>query len=392
MFQKIDSNTSRLLSLKLEAIKAERTEHLLIILALVSIGLLFTWWFNQVINRGLRTILEIFDDINSGNYKSRDVTSLQSKDEVGTVITRLVDLQAKLKENIDSLQKQMKESSRVKQALDVATTNVMIADNNFDIIYMNESAVEMMQAAEADIKQEINNFDSNNLLGGSIDRFHKNPAHQRKVLNELTSTYKSKISVGRRTFNIISTPILDKNGERLGSVVEWDDQTEKLAKDKETQHLAAENSRVKQALDSVTSSVMIANNDLEIVYLNNSLDIMLRNAEDDIKKGLNNFDINKLVGTCIDVFHKNPSHQRNILKDLNSAFESQLTLGDRTMRIIVNPVFSDSGERLGSVVEWADRTQELAIEQEIDSVVTAAVNGDLTKRIEEKIKRVFLVI
>lgn len=34
------------------------------------------------------------------------------------------------------------------------------------------------------------------------------------------------------------------------------------------------------------------------------------------------------------------------------------------------------------MVEWADRTNEVAIEQEIDAIITAANDGDLSRRLD----------
>jgi methyl-accepting chemotaxis protein len=42
------------------------------------------------------------------------------------------------------------------------------------------------------------------------------------------------------------------------------------------------------------------------------------------------------------------------------------------MTVVANPVINDQGERLGSVVEWGDRTDEVAVQEEIASLVQAA--------------------
>lgn len=141
-------------------------------------------------------------------------------------------------------------------------------------------------------------------------------------------------------------------------------------------------SRVQQALQNVNGNVMIADTDLNIVYMNDAVTELFTSVEDDIRNDLPNFDASQLMGTCIDFFHKNPTHQRNLLGALNSEHLADLQIGGRTMTIVANPVFSEDGERLGVVVEWGDRTQEVAIEQEVQNVVDSALRGDLTNRIE----------
>jgi methyl-accepting chemotaxis protein len=60
------------------------------------------------------------------------------------------------------------------------------------------------------------------------------------------------------------------------------------------------------------------------------------------------------------------------------------------MKIIANPMLGEGGERLGTVVEWVDRTQELAIEKEVEQIVAGAVAGDLAARIRLEGKTGFL--
>jgi methyl-accepting chemotaxis protein len=142
-----------------------------------------------------------------------------------------------------------------------------------------------------------------------------------------------------------------------------------------------ENMRIKIALDNVGSNVMIADNNLDIIYVNKSVSSMLSEAEADLRKVLPNFSASNLLNTNIDQFHKNPEHQRKLLSTFNSTFNTQIKVGSRTFGLSANPVLGAQGERLGSVVEWKDRTAEIAIENEVAEIVNAASNGDLTKRI-----------
>ncbi len=279
-------------------------------------------------------------------------------------------------------------NARIKQALDCVTANVMVADADLNIIYMNDTVSEMFKVAETDIRKDLPRFDVKTLMGTNIDDFHKNPSHQRRMLTDLNDTFESKLTLGGRTFQIIANPIFDDNRERVGTVVEWQDLTERLAREEEDRKraeaealIAAENGRIKQALDGVTTNVMIGDNDLNIIYMNDAVTQLFREVESDVRKDLPGFDANNLIGTCIDMFHKNPAHQRTMLANLSSTHKAELAIGGRTMQVIASPVFSDDGERLGTVVEWADRTQELAVEQEVQQVVDGALAGDLTQRI-----------
>jgi methyl-accepting chemotaxis protein len=145
--------------------------------------------------------------------------------------------------------------------------------------------------------------------------------------------------------------------------------------------VSSENMRIRIALDNVSTNVMIADTDLNIIYANKSVTAMLSEAESDLRKELPNFNASNLVNTNIDQFHKNPAHQRALLTTFNSMFNTQIKVGNRIFGLSANPVISVQGERLGSVVEWKDRTAEVAIENEVAGIVSAASNGELTKRI-----------
>ncbi|MFZ5959622.1 methyl-accepting chemotaxis protein [Pseudomonas knackmussii] len=151
------------------------------------------------------------------------------------------------------------------------------------------------------------------------------------------------------------------------------------------------NARIKSALDNVSANVMIADNDLDIIYMNRTVSEMLSRAEADIRKQLPNFNASKLMGANIDIFHKNPAHQRNMLAHLSAPHKAELSLGGRRFALDVVPVFNDAGQRLGSAVQWTDRTEEFRAEQEVSQLVEAAAAGDFSKRIDQANKEGFFL-
>ncbi|MFT5235759.1 MAG: methyl-accepting chemotaxis protein, partial [Shewanella sp.] len=312
----------------------------------------------------------------------------QNDERTGTVV-EWQDITAKLAKEAEDKQLAA-DTGRVKQALDVCKANVMMANSNYEIIYFNDSLKVMLTDNERQLQKTLTKFDMSTLMGTNIDIFHKDPSHQRNMLDKLTSTYDTSIKVSGLTFNLIATPVFN-NGERTGTVVEWQDVTAKLAKEAEEQKLSAENARIKQALDSVSANTMLADQDLNIIYMNQAVTEMFRTAQSDIVKDLPNFDANNLMGVNIDGFHKNPSHQRNLLGNLTSTYSSQLIVGGRTFKVVANPIRDISGDRIGTVVEWTDRTAEVAIEHEIDSIISSAAAGDLSNRVSTEGKEGFFL-
>lgn len=148
--------------------------------------------------------------------------------------------------------------------------------------------------------------------------------------------------------------------------------------------------RIKQALDNCTTNVMIADNDGVIRYMNTAVHNMFSVAQADIRQQLPNFDLQRLIGTNFDTFHKNPHHQRNMLGSLRGTHKAQIKVGTRIFSLVANPVFSASNERIGSVVEWLDRTSEVQAEEELEKVVSAASAGNFAGRVSEVGKHGFI--
>ncbi len=149
--------------------------------------------------------------------------------------------------------------------------------------------------------------------------------------------------------------------------------------------------RAQQALEVAASNIMIADEDYHIIYLNSSARALFREAENDLRKGLPNFAADELIGTNIDVFHKDPGAIRVALERLTGAHKASFPVGPRTMAFTAVPVFDANKKRIATIVEWNDMTQELAVEGEVNEIVQASLNGDLGQRIDLSGKEGFFV-
>ena len=145
--------------------------------------------------------------------------------------------------------------------------------------------------------------------------------------------------------------------------------------------IAKENGRIKMALDVCHANVMVADAELNIIYHNDALQGMMETASSAIQSQLPNFDASTLIGSNIDQFHVQPDKQRAMLAKLDSPFDAQINVGGRTMNLMITPVL-DQGVRIGFVVEWNDITQERVIEDQIQALVSAAADGELSNRID----------
>jgi methyl-accepting chemotaxis protein len=67
---------------------------------------------------------------------------------------------------------------------------------------------------------------------------------------------------------------------------------------------------------------------------------------------------------------------------LHGSHSEDRILGGCTFRVVANPVVNDQRERIGTVQEWTDCTLEVAVEQELQRMLSATLDGDLTRRID----------
>ena len=112
------------------------------------------------------------------------------------------------------------------------------------------------------------------------------------------------------------------------------------------------------ALDALRSNVMLADEKLNITYMNKTLVRLMEEAEVELKKELPRFSVAKLIGSNIDIFHKNPAHQRGMLAKLEKPHAATIRVGGRVFDLMVIPIIN-GGKRTGFAVEWADAKERL---------------------------------
>ena len=241
----------------LNQLLADRTDRLVlernITFAVVIVAFSLMIIVGTLVIRGivnsLKDAAEDFVEISNGNY-SRAI-DIARRDEIGDLLRSLKSMQIKLGYDVNDARRRANEMQRIKVALDNVSGNVMMADTGRNIMYMNKAVTNMMLAAESDIQKDLNNFKVSELIGTNIDVFHKNPAHQKSLLEGLSSSYQARIEIGGRTFDLTANPVVSDKGECLGTAVEWLDKTAEVAVEKEIGDIvdAAQNGNLEARLD-----------------------------------------------------------------------------------------------------------------------------------------------
>lgn len=130
---------------------------------------------------------------------------------------------------------------------------------------------------------------------------------------------------------------------------------------------AQENARVKIALDTAAANTMIFGKDGRLIYVNHAMIVCLQGFEAVLKKDNPQFSSHALLQQSFDA---NPQlailHQQR-LQAANVPLQHKLQIGEQHFSVTITPISDANGERIGSVAEWRDHTEEVLAEKEAQS-------------------------
>lgn len=266
---------------------------------------------------------------------------------------------------------------RMRSAVDGAMTAIMMIDRDFNITYVNNATVEMLTEHEASLAEVFPGFSVDSLLGSNIDIFHKNPKHQRKLLSDPDNLpYSTDIAVGPLSFRLNVTAMLDDDGDYIGNTLEWANVTEAKAKELEV-------SRLQSAIEGAETALMMCDENRIITYCNPAVLELLRRRLDDLRTLFPGINLDNLVGSSIDAFHKNPAMQAGILADKSRLpYKTQIQVLDLHFDLNATAIVDQNGNMIGNMVEWKDITEQKRGEAEIANLIDAAKRGELKERLQ----------
>ena len=323
-----------------------------------------------------------------------DGSQLETGHSINELVTLMNDKLESYREELHNNQRLLHENRLVRKALDCATTNVMIADTNFDIIYMNEAVTEMLNTAESDIKKELYSFNANQLMGANIDSFHKHPGHQRAMLAKLSSTYRTQIKLGGRTFALIANPVFNDNGERLGAVVEWADRTKEVTIEREMSDLvqAVINGELHHRMDLAGKSGFFQtmgegiNQIAEVIdsTLSDVIRIVQSLAKGDLTQHIE-ADYPGIFGTTKDALNQTIASLTNIVTEVRSASDN-LSSAAEQVSATAQSISQSSSEQAASMEETSASIEQMSasINQNTDNA--QVTDGMASKAAKEAIE------
>jgi len=279
--------------------------------------------------------------------------------------------------DVTELRAKEAEVVRLQGTVDGAMTAIMMINRDLEITYVNESTRNLLKQNETTLRELYPGFSADTIVGTCIDIFHKNPAHQRRILeNPANLPYSTDIQVGPLMFNINVTAIRDLQGQYVGCSLEWSDVTDMRKKELEV-------ARLQSAVDGAEANIMLCDADLNITYANPAVVNMLLRRQSELRKIFPTLDAQNLVGQNIDQFHKNPAHQRGLLKDVHRLpKKAEIEVGDLEFEVNATAILDHNGNYMGNMVQWSDITEQKDAERQINRLIEQAIAGKLDERVD----------
>src|SRR5262249_47768043 len=155
----------------------------------------------------------------------------------------------------------------------------------------------------------------------------------------------SGIAAGDYTQNLHSRSQDELGRMQRALAAMQDDLRSRIAREAE---VAAENARVRAALDTAATSSILADETGQIIYLNESMRALLGTHASELRRELSWFDPETLVGQSLGMFG------RGIRSDAEPMTSREVHFGAACFLVSTGPVLGAGGKRLGTVMQWLD--------------------------------------
>ena len=181
------------------------------------IGLGIVVWRSYLLSRPNAEQKKAIQNLANGQFRSSI-----SGDDAWT--SELNFLRTRIGQNASDAFDAARESAMLTTAMNAASTNLMVADAEFNIISINASLADMFERNETQLKTELTQFNAKTIVGSNMDVFYKNPAQQRAMVAHLSSVWNRHLQLAGLSLDLTVVPVIT-NGHKQGYVVEWQDMT-----------------------------------------------------------------------------------------------------------------------------------------------------------------------
>ncbi len=259
----------------------------------------------------------------------------------------------------------LKELDLFKGLIESSPIGCMLCNkDDLTVLYANAKSIELLRSIEDHLP-----INADEIIGTCIDVFHKNPAMQRTLLKDPKNLpHNAVISLGDERLSLHIEAVYDANKTYIAAALTWNVVTQ-------TERATQQSERLQQMVDKMPINAMMCDPEtLEITYMNNISVETLRSLERYLPVKADD-----MVGTCIDVFHKNPEHQRRLLRDpKNLPWSARINVGPETLELNVSAIVGARGTYYGPLATWAVITNQLQVETAVSDTVDKILESSIT--------------
>lgn len=327
------------------------------------LGVLFCLIITRSITRPLRRALDVSGAIANGRFDNEIETG--SRDETGELLGSLGKMQAALLESELNAKGQLAMIGQMQAVAEYSPEGVLrSANDNFLKIFGVTAADVVGKAHVQFVDEAARGTEAYREFWRNLQQGRVEAGQFRRVRADGTELW----------LQGMYSPILGTDGVPFKVVCYLTDVTAE-------RQAAVMNAAFRGALDNLDANVMVADNDLSIVFVNSAAKRMLQAAQGELRRDLPAFDVTHLSGAKIDVMTREAGRLRDQLAKLDGTSTREESIGGRVLKTIMSPMKDADGRRLGTVMELFDRTQEVATERELQEIIAAVTAGDLDRRI-----------
>ncbi|GEM_PF-3191205 len=229
---------SGLLKLRVDQAKSNRQNVLAGAVLFILVGLFIGVFTIRAISHPLSEMTDAVKKVAKGDFSSP--IHVYGKDEAGLLAQGFL----KMIEGLKEAEVQKATAARVSAMVENSEANFLLADMDFKLVYMNPASKKTFQRVSHILPCAVDE-----MLGKSIDLFHKNPQGIRRLISDVKNLpYSTNIVLGDEVLALTAVAIFDHNKQRIGTMANWE--------------LITEKAKIQRSLKETTVSVASASEEL----------------------------------------------------------------------------------------------------------------------------------
>jgi methyl-accepting chemotaxis protein len=257
------------------------------------------------------------------------------------------------------------DSAMLYQMLDALPLNVMYADREGVIRYVNQASLTTLRRLES-----LMPIRAEQIVGQTYDIFHKTPMRQRSLLADPKNLpHSATIQYGTEKLSLHATAVMDAAGSYIGVMQTWDIVTEKLAIEEANADFGA-------LLDALgrSQSIIEFSMDGTVIHANDNFLGALGYSMDEIR--------GKHHGIFVDDSYRQSADYREFWEKLGrgeyvTGEFRRIAKGGREVWIQAsyNPVLNKSGKAIKVVKYAVDITQQVLMRSRMEEMLTGVARN-----------------